>query len=155
MNTNGQWNLDRLYKGFDDPAYIADMEAMKQLVADSTAFAAELPNTDPLTGLKKGIALKEKLSELSSLFGYANLRSSTNSKDPEPGSYMGRVMAIRSGLAAPMAAYNEWVVSIPNLMELVKNDDDLKDYEFLFASMASSVSCFMSEPFRVRARGDS
>ena len=44
---NEVWNLDRLYKGFDDPAYEADMAAMKQLVADFTAFAADLPNMEP------------------------------------------------------------------------------------------------------------
>ena len=39
---NEVWNLDRIYKGFDDPAYVADMAAMKQLVEDFTAFSKEL-----------------------------------------------------------------------------------------------------------------
>ena len=136
---NEVWNLDRLYKGFEDPAYTADMEKMKQLVAELTAFAADLPQTDPLEGLKKGVAMREALADLSSIFGYASLRSSTNTKDPVPGSYMGRAMALRSGLAAPMAAFNSWVVSIPNLMELVRGDEYLKDYEFLFSQMADSA----------------
>ena len=116
---NEVWNLAPIYKGFDDPAYTADMEEMKQLVANFTAFAAELSELDPVEGLRRGIAMREKLSELSSLFSYANLRASTDAKDPEPGSYVGRVMSIRSGIAAPMAAFNDWVVKIPNLMELV------------------------------------
>ena len=136
---NEVWNLDRLYKGFEDPAYTADMEKMKQLVAEFTAFAADLPQTDPLEGLKKGVAMRESLADLSSIFNYASLRSSTNTKDPVPGSYMGRAMALRSGLAAPMAAFNAWVVSIPNLMELVRGDEYLKDYEFLFSQMADSA----------------
>ena len=137
MNT--VWNLDRIYKGFDDPAYEADMQSMKQLVEDFTAFAAALPQTDPLEGLKKGVAMRESLAELSSLFNYASLRSATDTKDPVPGSYMGRAMALRSGLAAPMAAFNAWVVSIPNLMELVRGDEYLHDYEFLFSQMADSA----------------
>ena len=136
---NQEWNLDRLYKGFDDPAYAADMESMKALVAEFTAFVENLSNMEPVEALRTGVALREKLSDLSTLFQYASLRSATNTKDTTPGSYMGRVMAMRSGLAAPMAAYNAWVVSLPNLMELVKNDAYLKDYEFLFSQMADSA----------------
>ena len=137
MNT--VWNLDRIYKGFDDPAYEADMQSMKQLVEDFTAFAAALDQTEPLEGLKKGVEMRERLADLSSLFNYASLRSATDTKDPMPGSYMGRAMALRSGLAAPMAAFNAWVVSIPNLMELVRGDVYLRDYEFLFSQMADSA----------------
>ena len=141
---NQEWNLDRLYKGFDDPAYAADMESMKALVAEFTAFVENLSNLEPVEALRTGVALREKLSELSTLFQYASLRSATNTKDTTPGSYMGRVMAMRSGLAAPMAAYNAWVVSLPDLMELVKNDEYLKDYEFLFSQMADSAKYQLS-----------
>ena len=136
---NEVWDLTPLYKGFDDPAYEADMAAMKQLVADFTAFSKELPNVEPVAGLRRGVELLEKLADLSKLFGYANLRSATNTKDPEPGSYMGRVMAIRSGMAAPSAAFNAWVVQLPDLMELVRGDEYLKDYEFYFAGKVDSA----------------
>ena len=141
---NEVWNLDRIYKGFDDPAYEADMAAMKQLVADYTAFVKELPDMEPVAGLRRGVELQEKLVNLGVLFGYANLRSATNTKDPEPGSYMGRIMAIRSGMAAPSAAFNSWVVSLPNLMELVRGDEYLKDYEFYFAGKMDSAKYQMS-----------
>ena len=136
---NEVWDLTPLYKGFDDPTFEADMAAMKQLVADFTAFSKELPNVEPVVGLRRGVELLEKLSDLSKLFGYANLRSATNTKDPEPGSYMGRIMAIRSGMAAPSAAFNAWVVQLPNLMDLVRGDEYLKDYEFYFAGKVDSA----------------
>ena len=141
---NEVWDLTPLYKGFDDPAYEADMAAMKQLVADFTAFSKELPDVEPVAGLRRGVKLLEELANLSKLFGYANLRSATNTKDPEPGSYMGRIMAIRSGMAAPSAAFNAWVVQLPNLMELVRGDEYLKDYEFYFAGKVDSARYQMS-----------
>ena len=141
---NEVWDLTPLYKGFDDPAYEADMAAMKVLVADFTAFSKELPNVEPVAGLRRGVELLEKLADLGKLFGYANLRSATNTKDPEPGSYMGRIMAIRSGMAAPSAAFNAWVVQLPNLMELVRGDEYLKDYEFYFAGKVDSARYQMS-----------
>ena len=136
---NEVWDLTPLYKGFDDPAFAADLAAMQQLVADFETFAAQLPDMEPTAGLKKGIALKEKMSEVSTLFSYANLRSATDAKDPEPGSWMGRLMAIRSGMAAPSAAFSQWAVKIPNLMDIVKADPDLCEYEFYFSGLADSA----------------
>ncbi len=150
---NEVWNLDPIYKGFDDPAYQADLAEMKQLVADFTAFAEELPALEPLEGLRRGIEMQEKLADLGSLGGYASLRSATNAKDPEPGSWMGQVMAIRSGMAAPMAKFNAWIVALPNLMELVRGDEFLKDYEFYFAGKAESAQYQMgSEAEAVMAK---
>ena len=150
---NEVWNLDPIYKGFDDPAYAADMAAMKQLVADFTAFAEELPDLEPLEGLRRGIEMQEKLADLGSLGGYASLRSATNATDPEPGSWMGQVMAVRSSMAAPMAKFNAWIVSLPNLMELVRGDEFLRDYEFYFAGKAESAQYQMgSEAEAVMAK---
>ena len=50
---NYQWNLDRIYKGFEDPAYETDMQSLQQLVKDFTAFAETLSTVDPLEGLKR------------------------------------------------------------------------------------------------------
>ena len=139
MNAKGTWDLSRIYKGFDDPAYIADFETMKQKVGEYAAFTAKLEETDPLEGLRTGIRLEEELSELiGKLAGYANLRSSTNTRDPEPGSQMGRIMGVNSNLAGPEAAFKAWATKLPNLMELVNGDEDLRDYAFMFSNMADS-----------------
>ena len=135
---NEFWDLERIYKGFEDPAYQADFAAMQQLVADFTAFAEALPTLEPIEGLRRGVALQETLSGLTSLFSYASLRQAANTKDSEAGSRMGQVMAVYSGLAAPLAAYNDWVAKLPGLMELVRSDENLRDYEFLFANKAES-----------------
>ena len=136
---NEVWNLDPIYKGFDDPAFEADLEEVKGLVAQYAAFAADLENTDPAEGLNKGIAMQEKITYfVGKLAGYCNLRQSTNTRDPQAGSNMGRVMSILSGIAAPRAAFQNWAANLPNLMDLVRADENLKDYEFLFSNIAES-----------------
>lgn len=129
-----KWNLDKLYKGFDDPKYATDMQALKDIVDEYENLTKDLTSGDPLETLKKAIKIKEDISNLSALFSYASLRASTDTKDPDPGSYMGQLMAIYSRTAAPNAAFNSWAVALPNLMELVTSDDYLKDYEYLFKS---------------------
>ena len=137
---NERWNLDPIYLGFDDPAFREDMAALKNVADQIAAFAEALPAADPLAGLTTGIALEEKFSELvQKLAGYASLRQAANTRDSEAGSRMGQVMQLYSGVAAPFAAFKDWATKLPNLMELVRGDDNLRDYTFLFENMADSA----------------
>ena len=130
---NEVWNLDVIYRGFDDPAFAADMKKLEKLVKDYAAFAGELVGQTPLDGLKKGIALEEALTVLTAKLGeYASLRQSVNTRDAEAGSRLGQVMQRISGTAGAQAQWREWVSKIPDLMVLVAGDGTLKDYTFLF-----------------------
>ena len=136
---NDIWNLDPIYKGFDDPSYAEDMAAFEKVAKDLAAFAETLSETDPLEGLKKGIALQEQFSDLvNKLAGYASLRQAANTRDAEAGSRMGQIMSVYSGVAAPLAAFQDWASKLPNLMELVTADENLKDYTFLFQNEKES-----------------
>ena len=137
---NERWNLDPIYRGFDDPVFENDMASLKLETEKIAAFAAELPNLAPIDGLKKGIALQEKFYELvSKLAIYASLRQAADTRDSEAGSRMGQVMQLYSGVAAPFATFTDWASKLPDLMELVKADEDLKDYTFMFENMAESA----------------
>ena len=140
---NDVWNLDPIYKGFDDPAFAADMDALKELVEKIQRFSEALKTEDQAEGLKKGIALQEQFSELvEKLAGYASLRQAADTRDPEAGSRMGQVMQLYSGVAAPLAAWKDWASKIENLQELVAADEDLREYTFLFKNLAES-SCYL------------
>ena len=133
---NEVWNLDPIYRGFDDPAFDADLAALKEAVSEFASFTKTLANAEPLAGLKTGIACQERLMELGSkLMEYGMLRQAANTLDSEAGSRVGQVMAVLSGIAAPQAAFQEWASSLPNLLELVAQDEILKEYTFLFANM--------------------
>jgi len=136
---NEVWNLEPIYKGFDDPAFEADMAALKAEVEAIGSFAGELAGLEPIDGLRRGIELQEKFAALvGKLAGYASLRQAADTRDPNAGSQMGRIMGLYSGVAAPFAAFKDWASKLPNLMELVENDEVLKAYTFLFRNMAES-----------------
>ena len=136
---NEVWNLDPIYKGFEDPAFSADMDTLKEQVAAIGGFAAELGKGDPTQDLRRGIALQEQFYELvGKLAGYASLRQAADTKDAEAGSQMGRVMGLYSGVAAPFAAFKDWACKLPNLMELVDGDEELRVYHHLFSTMCKS-----------------
>ena len=136
---NERWNLDTIYTGFADPAFEADYAALKALVEKIGQFAQELPGLEATEGLNRGIAMEEEFSVLvNKLALYCSLRQSADTRDSDAGSWMGRVMQLYSGVAAPFAAFKDWAGKLPNLMELVTSDENLKDYEFLFKNMAES-----------------
>lgn len=129
---NDVWNLDRLYTGFDDPKFSADMEELRRCVRDFEALIQELPTIEPIEGLRRGIALKEKMTDLFSTAEYASLRSATDTTNPEPMSYMGQLMSLSSETAAPSAAFRKWATGLPNLTELVQGDEVLREYAYFF-----------------------
>ena len=136
---NEVWNLDPIYKGFDDPAFESDLNTAKELLAKFTAFASGLAEAEPAQALHDGIAMQEQLSELAGKLGlYASLRQSTNTRDGEAASQMGRLMAVYSGMAGPDAAFADWASKLPNLTELVEADEFLKPYGFMFSKMKDS-----------------
>ena len=136
---NEFWKLDNLYTSFDDPGFAADMTALKEKVAEATDLAGRLENMEPIDGLRRSIELQEQVQCLGmKLAEYAQLRQSANTRDGEAGSMMGRIMAIYSGFAAPSAAFESWAAKLPNLLELVAQDDFLKDYTYLFSNILES-----------------
>ena len=136
---NEVWNLDPIYKGFDDPAFEQDLNTLKEKVAEFTAFTQTLAEAEPTAALRKAIALEEELTNLvSKLAQFASLRQSADTRDSEAGSNMGRIMAVYSGIAGPDAAFKAWASALPNLMELVDGDELLKEYHFLFHNMKKS-----------------
>ncbi len=133
------WNLDPIYKGFDDPAFNADMGKLADLVEQLAALAEELETLDPAQGLRRGTDLLEELERTGSkLAEYAMLRQSVDATDPEAGSRLGQIMQIFSQAAAPEAAFQSWTAKLPRLMDLVAADEQLQEYDYRFREMVRS-----------------
>ena len=141
---NKTWNLDPIYKGFSDPAFAADMQALEEAVGVFDDYTKNLPEEgNRLAALQQGISLQETLSVLvDKLATYTNLRQAANTKDPEAGSQMGRILALYSKIAAPQAAFETWASAQEDLMTLVQQDEKLQDYTFLFRNMKDN-SCHL------------
>ena len=136
---NEQWNLDPIYRGFDDPIFDMDLAALKERIVEFAAFTQNLAALAPLDGLRGGIALQEKIAALiGKLALYASLRQAADTRDADAASQLGRIMAAYSDVAAADAAFKSWAAALPDLMELVRGDEDLRDYEFMFSRMAES-----------------
>ena len=136
---NEVWNLDPIYRGFDDPAFGQDLTMLKDMVSDFAKWTETLSAAAPLEGLKEGIDRQEKLVDTAGkLVEYAMLRQSADTQDAEAGSKVGQVMGILSSVAGPQAAFQEWASKLPDLMELVAQDEVLTAYTFFFENIRTS-----------------
>ena len=136
---NEVWNLDPIYRGFDDPAFGQDLTMLKDMVSDFAKWTESLSAAAPLEGLKEGIDRQEKLVDTAGkLVEYAMLRQSADTQDAEAGSKVGQVMGILSSVAGPQAAFQEWASKLPDLMELVAQDEVLTAYTFFFENIRTS-----------------
>ncbi|MBR1972569.1 MAG: M3 family oligoendopeptidase [Oscillospiraceae bacterium] len=138
---NEVWDLTPIYRGFDDPAFAADMAALENMAEQYNAFAETLTAVEDLEGLRQGILWEEKLTALArKLATYAQLRQSVNTRDSECTSRLGQIMQVLSTTAGAEAAWKEWAAKRPNLMELVERDEILAEYRFLFENLLEDAS---------------
>ena len=142
---NEVWNLDPIYKGFDDPAFEKDLADAKEAISQFAAHVQQLQNADPKEALRRGIELQETISAYAEKLGlYASLRQSANTRDPDAASQMGRLMAVYSSIAAPEAAFQEWAAKLPDLEELIAGDEVLREYAFMLGNMKKSSRYLLS-----------
>ncbi len=139
---NERWNLDAIYRGFDDPQYIADVKKLEETIGVFGELTKNLSETEDVKKtLCQGIQLQEKISELiDRLLNFGYLRQSADAKDGEAGSQVGQLVALCSGIAAPQAAFESWASSLPDLMEIVAHT--MPEYGFLFQNMVEN-SCHL------------
>ena len=139
------WNLDNIYQDFTDPRFDADLAEGKAKIDALAALTGRLGAMAPLEGLKEGIGLLEDITALAQKLGmYASLRQYADTRDTDAQSQLGRIMGLFSGSAAPEAAFQAWAASLPDLMELIDQDEVLRQYRFLFENIRENSRHLLS-----------
>ena len=136
---NEVWDLNPIYRGFEDPAFAEDLQRLRGIATAFQEFAGKLEEVTPAQGLVRGIDQLEQLMDVAmKLLNYAQLRQSTNTRDAEAGSRMGQVMQILSTTAGAEATWKQWAAEVPGLMEIVREEEALKEYGFFFENLKRS-----------------
>ena len=142
----GRWNLDILYKGFDDPAFAEDMEALRTAVKNFDSFASGAESLGDGELIHGYIEVSQRLSELiSKLAIFANLRYSANTKDTDAASALGNVMALSSSVAGAGAKLDKLVAGIDDLDGIIASDSTLEEYAYMLRGIKKNSVHLMSE----------
>ncbi len=142
---NERWNLDPIYRGFNDPEFLGDLQALKVACARADSFTKTLSEMEPVKALRGCIDLMEEINRLTAaLAEYASLRQAADANDTEAVSYLGQVMAIVSGCAGAEASFRAYAAEVPELEQVLESDEVLSQYRFFFRMIKENSRYLLS-----------
>ena len=145
MNT--VWSLDPIYKGLDDPAYEADVQASEQLVkeyAEVVSAAQKAENVEDY--IEKLLLLEEEMSlKLYSLHLYLMLRQSVDQENGDVMAQSNRVNKILASSAPSSAAAEKIYAQITDIDALAAKSEVVKAYTFKLKETKESAKYLLSD----------
>ncbi len=140
------WDLTILYKGFDDPEFAADTEALTLAIAALTRLADEAHTLTPEKLLTEYISVNERLSTYAGkLMIYSNLRYSANTSETEAASNMGRIMGMLSSVAAPGAKLSKIIAGYDSIEQIIDTVPALSEYRYLLTNIKRDSKYLLSD----------
>lgn len=133
-----EWSLDILYKGYEDPNFINDIDKLTKLSREMDDLSQTLfeQNKEYESILLTCIKYLEEYEVLASkLLYYVTLKQSTNTSDNDTVNFMNRINRIMSNTIKSETMIKKFISHIPNLLEIIKTNKKLNEYYFLFLEM--------------------
>lgn len=114
----GDWSLDSMYKGYDDPKFAAELKRLEELKGELEDAVKEMPNRSEKENLRVLIPLlEEKFILVSMLSAYCEFRRSVNTSDGDAASHGGRIALLAGSLAGAEAAAMKYIGGVEDTAE--------------------------------------
>ncbi len=127
-----EWNLDALYKGYDDPDFLEDMEVLKKWKCTLPDVCQMLQKETDEVKLHKGLSLLEQIRDYTyRLKMYTQLRLSVDSNDEENNIWAYTVNNLIADISYYEAIVWNIILDIENLHDLIEKDDKARSYKFM------------------------
>ena len=141
-----KWSLDVLYTGFDDPKFQEEFKQLDEFVEKFKNTAESLADKDARTAVKDALTLTEEYQRvLYRQANYCSLRQSVNTNDGETVSYLGRIFQKNNDITPYATAIEKFLSNLPNLDEVIGDDEMLNDYSYYLHEMQKSSKYLLSE----------
>ena len=147
MNTT--WNLDVMYKGYDDPKYINDIKKVEETIKNIKNLV--LDENNPVKTIEASLVLTEQLNTLlMELFTYSSLKSSTNVNDFEAMTEMGKLQIMLQETVESDVKFQTYLTKF-DLDSLAKESEVIKIYLFLLKKQQEEATHMLSEKEEILA----
>ncbi|MBR2037921.1 MAG: peptidase M3, partial [Lachnospiraceae bacterium] len=139
-----EWALDPIYKGLEDPAYEADMQAVEKLIAE---FAKAVKGAGKAEECAENLLLLEEelVLKISRLGLYLSLRQSVEAENGEVMAQDSRLMKMYSQLMPFTAAADKIFAKIEDIDGLAKKSEVVKEYTFLLKQAKENAKYLLSD----------
>ena len=133
------WDLEKLYKGFDDPAFLADYAALEQKSGELTAALAA-PWGEPGEFLPCMVAEFNGLEDLMSKVGsYVQLTLAVEAENETALNWMDKLMQLDVTLTQASSAFSRYVGGLDNLDALIEGHPVLSAHAFVLREAAEEA----------------
>ena len=148
---NLTWDLEILYKGYDDPKYINDLEKAKELIKEINELALNLDENKKVECIEKSLKNDEELNRvLSDLFSYSSLRTSTNVNDFEALGKLGELSMMLQETVVANVTFQKFIKDF-DLDSLAKESELIKTYLFILKKSQQDAKHMLSDKEEVLA----
>jgi pepF/M3 family oligoendopeptidase len=141
------WDLSKLYKGFDDEAFLADQKTITNLIEEYSKRDSEFANYDDkkekLVSFLKSEIILEELGD--KLFSFAGLSSATDSTNMEAIKSINTFQMLFSQLTKVSTLFSQWLLKYPNIDEDIASDDFLSEHEFIIKERIERASHLLDD----------
>lgn len=128
---NSEWSLRELYNGYEDPAFLADLKQLEELVEDYNAKVLQLDKADPACGIHNQLLASDEIAKFSyKLYSYCSLSESVNSADKQASAYIEKITKILNEMTRAETAFENFVASIEDLDAIIASDELLTEYAY-------------------------
>jgi len=142
-----EWNLDKLYLGFDSEDFQRDLQLFDQIVDEIVAMGDAYDNDEQkVEKLRNYILISQRLQTLADrLIGFASLRQATDSTNLEALKVMNRLQTKATQIKFVEAKFCKWVGKLPNLEATLQSDPLLQEHAFHFRELAMEAKRMLDD----------
>ena len=143
------WDLEVLYKGYEDPKYIEDSKKIIELI--NIAKEEKLDINNKVLSIEKHLEMELEISKLiEELFSYNNLRVSTNVNDYAALAEMGKLRLALQETVASNVAFTKFLKDV-DLDALAKESEVIKNHLFVLKEEQSDARHMLSDSEEILA----
>lgn len=148
---NMTWDLDILYKGYDDPKYANDYKKLEELISKLQATCANLSVENAKECIETELKLEEEFnSVIIELYSYSSLRSSTNVNDNVALMQLAKLSMLLNEIVGCGVAFQQFLLKV-DLDKLANESELIKTYLFMLKNQQESATHMLSEKEEILA----
>ena len=146
MNNEYKWDLSHLYKDFDDPKFLKDVELIQQLNETLPAFCDTLITKNDKEILHCGLEKLEQMKDCCyRLSMYTQLRLSVEANNSQCKQWDNKIQS----LCAPLSLYEtkiyDAILNLDNLKTLIQQDKLATSYSFILLEKKAKQAHALSQ----------
>ena len=143
------WDLEVLYKGYDDPKYISDSKQIMELI--KLVKEEKLDSSNAVGSIENHLKLELETSKLiREMFSYSNLRVSTNVNDYAALAEMGKLRLALQETVASNVAFTKFLKDL-DLDALALESEVIKNHLFILKENQKEALHMLSDSEEILA----